>query len=400
MIISWSRVHVGDSRKLSGIEDDSIHLMVTSPPYWHIKDYGNEEQVGHGQSLHDYLKDLYLAWKEVFRVLAPGRRACINIGDQFTRSSVYGRYKVVPIHAEIILQMERIGFDFMGSIIWNKKTTMKTTGGANIMGSYPYPPNGIIEIDYEHILIFKKPGKIPRFEKELKERSKLSKEEWKKFHLSHWNFGGARQIGHEAMFPEELPKRLVKMFSLEGETVLDPFIGSGTTALASNRLGRDCIGYEINPDFVPIIKKKLSGLDGSDLEIVRGKAPAVEDEVDYSPSIQNIDPVEALEEIEEEVFKVTGIDDEGSVAFESGSSLGFLGIIITDMEGARQYLKKYVIGRKVILKEITGKSGYFYLTNRIFINKELVKGGWAQADASIEHPSREILMKAEKDRSD
>jgi DNA modification methylase len=393
--ITSSRVHIADSRSLSGIEDNSIHLMITSPPYWHIKDYGKKDQLGYGQSLHDYLKDLYRVWKEVYRVLAPGRRACINIGDQFTRSSVYGRYKVVPIHAEIILQMERTGFDFMGSIIWNKRTTMKTTGGANIMGSYPYPPNGIIEIDYEHILIFKKPGKSPKFNKELKESSKLSKEEWKDYHLSHWNFGGARQVGHEAMFPEELPKRLVKMFSLKGEIVLDPFLGSGTTALASNRLGRNCIGYEINPDFIPLITKRLSELNGSELEIMQGEKIEMEDGLDYIPSVKDIDPVLDHEEETEELYKIKDFSEEGYLVLGDASKIGFLGVEITDMEGAREYLKRYVIGKKVILKENNGQLAYFYLTNRIFVNKELVKGGWARVDRSIEHSSRGILMRAE-----
>lgn len=373
--------------------------MVTSPPYWHIKDYGKEGQMGYGQSLHDYLKDLYRVWREVFRVMAPGRRACINIGDQFTRSSIYGRYKVVPIHAEIILQMEKIGFDFMGSIIWNKRTTMKTTGGANIMGSYPYPPNGIIEIDYEHILIFKKPGKSPKFPKSLKERSKLSKEEWKDYHISHWNFGGARQVGHEAKFPEELPKRLVKMFSLEGETVLDPFLGSGTTALASNNLGRNCIGYEINFDFLPMIEEKLSQLEGSELEIDEERSSFPLDEVDYIPSVKDIESVEVQEEEIEEMFKVIGLEENGSLDLDNGVRIGLLGINITDIGGAREYLKKYVKGRKVILRENSGGCAYLFLANRIFINKELVKGGWAQVDRSFEHPSMENMLKVQKEVS-
>jgi DNA modification methylase len=370
--------------------------MVTSPPYWHIKDYGKEDQVGYGQSLHEYLRDIYRVWKEVYRVLAPGRRACINIGDQFTRSSIYGRYKIVPIHAEIILQMEKIGFDFMGSIIWNKRTTMKTTGGANIMGSYPYPPNGIIEIDYEQILIFKKPGKSPRFDKELKERSKLTKEEWKEFYISHWSFGGARQVEHEAMFPEELPRRLVRMFSLEGEIVLDPFLGSGTTALASNRLGRSCIGYEINPDFIPLIEKKMTQVKDAELKIHRLSSSEPMDEVDYIPAVKNIDPVKNKGEKMEELFKVTGLTDDGCLDLGNGSKIGFLGININDIQGASEYLQRYVIGKKVILKERNGKLAYLYLTNRIFVNKELVKGGWAKVDITVDHPSIQLLLKVEK----
>ncbi|MGA1872084.1 MAG: DNA-methyltransferase, partial [Thermoplasmatota archaeon] len=253
-------IYIADSRSMGELEDGSVQLMVTSPPYWHIKDYGTEAQLGYGQSLHHYLEDLYRVWNEAYRVMENGRRACINIGDQFTRAVDYGRYKVVPIHAEIILQMESIGFDFMGSIIWNKRTSMRTSGGATVMGSYPYPPNGIVEIDYEHILLFKKPGRARKMDFEMKEGSKLTKEEWKEFHLSHWSFGGARQMGHEAMFPEELPSRLIRMFSLRGETVLDPFLGSGTTALAANRLDRRFVGYEVNPDYVPLIRRKLSAI--------------------------------------------------------------------------------------------------------------------------------------------
>jgi len=150
---NWIKLYIADSRSMEEVEDESISLIITSPPYWHIKDYGVENQIGYGQTLHDYLKDLYRVWLECFRVLKPGRRLCINVGDQFARSVIYGRYKVIPIHSEIISQCEKIGFDYMGSIIWQKKTTMNTTGGAVVMGSYPYPPNGLVEIDYEYILI-------------------------------------------------------------------------------------------------------------------------------------------------------------------------------------------------------------------------------------------------------
>ncbi len=170
------KIIIGDSRRMVEVDDSTIGLVVTSPPYWNIKDYGIENQIGYGQSLHEYLKDLYRVWKECYRVLIPGRRLCINIGDQFARSIIYGRYKVIPLHAEIIAQCEHIGFDYMGSIIWQKKTTMNTTGGASVMGSYPYPPNGMIEIDYEFILIFKKPGTGESLPIEIKKESALTKE--------------------------------------------------------------------------------------------------------------------------------------------------------------------------------------------------------------------------------
>ena len=138
-MVNKAKIIIGDSRKMEEVEDNSVDLVVTSPPYRHIKDYGVEGQVGYGQSLHEYLKDLYRVWKECYRVIKPGRRFCLNIGDQFARSIIYGRYKIIPLHAEFIAQCEDIGFYYMGSIIWQKKTTMNTTGGAN----------GMVEIDYE-----------------------------------------------------------------------------------------------------------------------------------------------------------------------------------------------------------------------------------------------------------
>ena len=152
----------------------------------------------------------------------------------------------------------------MGAIIWQKVTTTNTTGGATVMGSFPYPRNGILKLDYEFILIFKKMGNPPRVSKEIKEKSKLSKVEWNQYFTGHWNFSGVKQDKHLAMFPEELPKRLIKMFTFVGDTVLDPFLGSGTTVLAAKNQGRNSIGYEVNPDFITVIGEKL-GLNDSTL---------------------------------------------------------------------------------------------------------------------------------------
>lgn len=184
------KIIIGDSRRMPEVGNETVHLVVTSPPYWQLKDYAHRNQIGFDDSYEDYINNLNLVWKECYRVLHPGCRLCVNIGDQFTRSVYYGRYKVIPIRTEIIKFCETIGFDYMGAIIWQKVTTTNTTGGATIMGSFPYPRNGIIKIDYEFILIFKKLGTPPRPTREAKELSKLTISEWNEYFSGHWNFPG------------------------------------------------------------------------------------------------------------------------------------------------------------------------------------------------------------------
>ena len=400
----YSKIIIGDSRKMIELNDGEIDLIITSPPYWHIKDYGAPHQIGYGQTLHEYLKDLYRVWQECFRVLKPGRRLCINIGDQFARSIIYGRYKIIPLHAEIIAQCEDIGFDYMGSIIWQKKTTMNTTGGANVMGSYPFPPNGMVEIDYEFILIFKKPGKSTRIQKEIKETSRLSLEEWKQYFSGHWYFGGARQEHHEAMFPDELPRRLIKMFSFVGETVLDPFIGSGTTAKVANQLNRNAVGYEINKDFIPLIQKKLATryplLDSQGkIDIVLRNQEIEPAPLIYKPAIQDaspqIDP-QKLNFQKNHLYRVTGIRNANTIILHTGLEVQFQGIKIIKEKETLRYLRDYVLKKEVFLRFENGNlniqtqpnndqpviRAYVYLKNKIFVNAYLIRSGLAVTDTS------------------
>ncbi|MBI5732181.1 MAG: site-specific DNA-methyltransferase [Candidatus Magasanikbacteria bacterium] len=253
------KIIIGDSRNMTEIKNESVHFIVTSPPYWQIKDYGDKNQIGFNDTYKEYIENLNKVWAECYRVLCSGCRLCVNIGDQFARAATYGRYKIIPIREEIIRFCESIGFDYMGAIIWQKKTTMNTTGGASVMGSFPYPRNGLIEIDYEFILLFKKLGKSPNdVSVDTKEKSKLTNEEWRKYFTGHWNFAGEKQgNGHIAVFPEELPRRLIKMFSFIGEIILDPFLGSGTTTKVAAELNRNSIGYEINKDYLKTIKEKV-----------------------------------------------------------------------------------------------------------------------------------------------
>ena len=388
---NFAKIIIGDSRGLVEIEDETIDLTVTSPPYWHIKDYNTEGQIGYNQTLHEYLMDLYRVWKEVYRVLKPGSRLCINIGDQFLRTVTYGRYRIVPLHSEFINQCEQIGFDYMGSIIWQKKTTMNTTGGASIMGSFPYPKNGIIEVDYEYILVFKKIGKT-EVDREVKEKSRLSKQEWKEYFSSHWNFGGERQIDHEAMFPVELPKRLIKMFSFVGDTVLDPFLGSGTTIKAALENDRNAIGYEINEKYLETIEKK-AGLAGSlkeytcDFEIIKRTGHLEHEKLEYHPAIKDAKPVAdpgKVLERDKSMNKVVDILDGSTLKLENGMIIKLHGIEIMDEKASMIYLNEFVKGKKVYIKyekDETPSHGitpaYVFLKNRIFINKELVRNKMA-----------------------
>jgi DNA modification methylase/endonuclease YncB( thermonuclease family) len=417
-------VYIADSRNMAEVADESIDLIVTSPPYWHIKDYGVEGQIGYGQSLHEYLLDLSRVWNECWRVLKPGRRLCINIGDQFARAIVYGRYKVIPLHAEIIAQCETIGFDYMGAIIWRKKTTMRTTGGAVVMGSFPYPPNGIVELDYEFILLFKKPerGKgegtwESNVSREVKEASKLTRDEWKAFFSGHWEFAGERQVLHEAMFPEELPRRLIRMFSFVGETVLDPFLGSGTTVKVALELGRNAVGYEIQPAFEPIIRQKLGIAENSlippPVTICKREKPLppVEPPADYKPRVKDAKPLvdpKQLKFEDEATYKVTAIVDEHTLRMENGLTVQILGIKVPPerKEEVLSYLRQFLLGKRVLLQfdrppEANGMPvpAYIFLTNRLFVNRKMIEMGLADADRTVWHRYRKRFLQAEAKRN-
>lgn len=405
----------GDSRQMSELKDESVHLITTSPPYWQLKDYGTENQIGFHDDYETYINHLNLTWQECFRVLHKGCRLCINIGDQFARSTYYGRYKIIPIHSEIIKFCEMIGFDFMGQIIWQKTTTMNTSGGASIMGSYPNPRNGIVKLDFEYILLFKKQGNAPKPTKEQKENSVMTNEEWNTYFNGHWYFSGAKQDKHLAMFPEELPHRLIKMFSFPGESVLDPFMGSGTTALAARNLNRNSVGYEINPDFIPIIKEKI-GIDDAFTKVETEILKQPELKTDFEKRIkelpyQFIDTHKLDKKIDvkkiqygskidanstgkrEEFFSVKEIISPELVRLSNDLIIRLIGIKQnpTINGKATEYLIDKVRGKKVFLKYDVIKHdnennlmAYLYLENKTFINAHLLKQNLALVDNSID----------------
>jgi len=262
------RVIFADSRQMPDLADESIHLVVTSPPYWCIKDYAHAGQIGYDQTYREYLDDLGSVLSECHRVLCPGCRAAFNIGDQYLRAAEHGRYRVQPIPADVIRIARDLGFDFMGNIIWEKISTTKTTGGGTWMGSVYFPKDGHITYEHEYIILLRKQGRWPRPSPEQKEKSRLSKDQRSRWFRGMWRIKPERQQGHEAMFPLELPKRLIRMYSFWGETILDPFLGSGTTMLAAEMAGRNSVGYEINPQLESVIRQKMGGgslFSGDDL---------------------------------------------------------------------------------------------------------------------------------------
>ncbi len=247
------------------VADGSVHLVLTSPPYWSIKNYGTKGQIGFGQTLDQYLTDLSKVWKECSRVLKPGCRLCINIGDQYVRAESGRPYHIVPLHAKTVnraVEVSEGSLLYLGSIIWQKISTTRTTGGASVMGSFGFPRNGYVSLDYEYIAIFRKVGQSPP-PPDDKELSRIGIDEWRLLFNGHWRFPGVRQTGQIAAFPDELPRRLIRMFTYPGDTVLDPFLGSGTTTKVAKTMGRNSIGYEIGfkteggVHFLEAVKEKI-----------------------------------------------------------------------------------------------------------------------------------------------
>jgi len=414
---TFHKTIIGDSRYMKEVPNESVHLIITSPPYWQLKDYGNGKQIGFNDNYEEYINNLNLVWNECYGTLHSGCRLCINIGDQFARSVYYGRYKVIPIRTEIIKFCESIGFDYMGAIIWQKVTTCNTTGGATVMGSFPYPRNGILKIDYEFILIFKKYGNAPKANKEMKEKSKLSQEEWNKYFTGHWNFPGEKQDKHLAMFPEELPKRLIKMFSFVGDTILDPFLGSGTTSLAAKNLHRNSIGYEINEYFLPIIKEKL-GLrqrtifQDETFEIIKQENINTDfkEEIKKLPYIFQ-DPIKFDKKIDprklsfgskidnsyskrEIYYTVKEVISPKILILNNGLKIRLLGVKERPEKngGAIQFLKEKALGQKVFIKFDTVKHDeennllcYLYLSNKTFLNAHLIKNDLVEVDTEFDY---------------
>jgi DNA modification methylase len=265
-------IHHGDARELDWIPDESVHLVVTSPPYWTLKRYpDHERQLGHVEEYERFHDELDKVWEHCFRVLVPGGRVVCVVGDVCLSRRRFGRHVVMPLHSDIVVRARRLGFDNLNPIIWYKiaNANYEVENGSSFLGK-PYEPNAIIKNDIEFILMLRKPGGYRQPTTEQRDSSRLSKEEYNEWFQQIWNLPGESTREHPAPYPEKLAYRLVRMFSFTGDTVLDPFMGTGTTLLAALRCDRNAIGVELEKSYIKIAQRRL---DKHLLSLFRDEAP-------------------------------------------------------------------------------------------------------------------------------
>jgi DNA modification methylase len=255
-------LNCGDARELDWIPDQSIHLVLTSPPYWTLKEYPvNDRQLGAVEDYEKFHDELDKVWRHCFRVLVPGGRLVCVVGDVCLSRRRHGRHMVMPLHADIIVRCRRIGFDNLNPIFWHKisNAAYEVENGSSFLGK-PYEPNAIIKNDMEFILMLRKSGGYRQPTEEQRDASRLTKEEHHDWFQQVWTIPGESTRSHPAPYPEELAYRLVRMFSFTEDTVLDPFMGLGTTLLAAAKCGRNVIGVEIDPSYVAKAKARIESV--------------------------------------------------------------------------------------------------------------------------------------------
>lgn len=249
------RLHLGDARDLSWVLDESVHLIVTSPPYWTLKEYESSAgQIGAIDDYEQFLDELDKVWCECARVLVPGGRICCVVGDVCIPRKKEGRHYVVPLHSDIQVRARRLGLDCLTPILWHKIANGATEAEGNGAGYYgkPFQPGGVIKNDVEYVLFMRKGGGYRSVSTVQKALSMLSKDEMQAWFRSFWTDvkGASTREGHPAPYPSELAERLIRMFSFAGDTVLDPFAGSGSTTIAAIKSGRNSIANEIVPMYL------------------------------------------------------------------------------------------------------------------------------------------------------
>jgi len=374
----------GDARRMPEVDAESVALVVTSPPYWQLKDYGTDGQLGYDQDFEAYLDGLGAVWAECVRTLVPGGVLAINVGDQYTRTRTYGRYRVLPIRERVLAQGFELGLEHAGTIIWRKVTTCNTSGGGAVMGSYPFPRNGILKLDYEFVLVLRRPGPPRPLPPDPAVRS---------WFRAHWSFPGERHGGHHALFPLELPRRLVRMYTAPGERVLDPFAGSGTTLAAAHALGREALGYELNADFRPVIEERVGGSG-----VVRfqerddARRARTGPEAPFYGSAVTLGQV-GRRRYEDEV-RVAAVLGPLELALADGRRVRLEGLAAPEEpEACARRLAELCDGRPVRV-ELTGEGrAYVRLRNRTMVNSRLLREGLAPVDPDARHRNRTRFLR-------
>jgi site-specific DNA-methyltransferase (adenine-specific) len=269
---------LGDARKLDWIPDSSVQLVVTSPPYWTLKEYEHSEgQMGDIADYETFLGDLDRVWKHCARVLVPGGRVCCVVGDVCLPRKASGRHFVMPLHADIQVRSRALGLDCLTPILWHKITNGATESAGNGAGFYgkPFQPNAIVKNDLEYILFLRKPGGYRKISPLQKALSMLTKEEMQAWFRSFWTDvpGASTREGHPAPYPLKLTERLIRMFSFAGDTVLDPFAGTGSTLIGAIAAGRNSIGVELERHYFGIASRAVQG--AAHQQIIRGPREVV-----------------------------------------------------------------------------------------------------------------------------
>ncbi len=249
----------GNARDLTWIGDESVHLVVTSPPYWTLKRYNDHPgQMGHIADYEAFLDALDEVWSHAFRVLVPGGRLVCVVGDVCLSRREHGRHLVMPLHADITVRCRKLGFDNLNPIIWHKiaNARFEVENGSKFLGK-PYEPNAIIKNDMEFILMQRKPGGYRKPTERQRMLSMIEKAQFNEWFQQIWTIPGASTKEHPAPYPAALADRLVRMFSFVGDTVLDPFVGTGTTLLAAAKAERNALGVELDPKYLKLARTRL-----------------------------------------------------------------------------------------------------------------------------------------------
>ncbi|NJK75706.1 MAG: site-specific DNA-methyltransferase [Oscillatoriales cyanobacterium RU_3_3] len=256
----------GDSRNLANIPDASVHLAVTSPPYWNLKEYiKSPNQLGEIADYEQFLQELDKVWQQVWRVLVPGGRLAIVVGDVCVARRRFGRHMVFPLHASIQEGCRHLGFDNLAPIIWYKiaNASMEAAGNGTSFLGKPYEPGGVIKNDIEFILMQRKPGGYRSPNLTARVLSVIPETLHRQWFQQIWqDVKGASTKQHPAPYPLELAERLVRMFSFAGDTVLDPFMGTGTTCVAAANWGRNSIGIDVEPSYHQMALKRMQEIYG------------------------------------------------------------------------------------------------------------------------------------------